>query len=250
MIYEINHYYELRKWHEKRNDRRSERNLCNCIKKPEKNSGLQRGLNPWLRDTGAMLYQLSYEATDVGSRSIVGSYVPVKEMSVNDIWNKSYMNCGNEMKMKKWSLQWMQFMQLRKEAWKKFRTSTGFEPVTSRYRCNALPTELWSHHWSPEFFFQASLHVHYHPVPQPILKSHYRVCLLLYFYFRRRIFCWEIYDTSLVMRTIMQTLFKKSVTLNKIWHISRTIFNVHIDNTLSIRGIDKIFSSREEACLY
>ena len=47
---------------------------------------------------GAMLYQLSYEATDVGRRSTVGSYVPVKEMSVNDIWNKSYMNCGNEMK--------------------------------------------------------------------------------------------------------------------------------------------------------
>ena len=43
-----------------------------------------------------MLYQLSYEAIDVGSRSVVGSYVPVKEMSVNDIWNKSYMNCGNE----------------------------------------------------------------------------------------------------------------------------------------------------------
>ena len=48
--------------------------------------------------TGEMLYQLSYEATDIGSRSIVGSYAPVKEMSVNDIWNKSYMNCGNEMK--------------------------------------------------------------------------------------------------------------------------------------------------------
>ena len=28
------------------NDRRSERNLCNSVKKPEKNSGLQRGLNP------------------------------------------------------------------------------------------------------------------------------------------------------------------------------------------------------------
>ena len=64
----------------------------------KKNSGLQRGLNPWPRDTGAMLYHLSYEATDVGSGSIVGSYVPVKEMSLNDIWNKSYMNCGNEMK--------------------------------------------------------------------------------------------------------------------------------------------------------
>ena len=57
----------------------------------KKNSGLQRGLNPWPRDTGAMLYQLSYEATDVGSRSIVGSYVPVKEVSVNDIWNNSYI---------------------------------------------------------------------------------------------------------------------------------------------------------------
>ena len=56
-------------WWKWRNDSRSERNLCNCVKKPEKNSGLQRGLNPWPRDTGAMLYQLSYEATDVGSRS-------------------------------------------------------------------------------------------------------------------------------------------------------------------------------------
>ena len=47
--------------------------------------------------------------------------------------------------MKIWSSQWTQFMQLRKEAWKNFRTSTGFEPVTSQYRCDALPTELWSH---------------------------------------------------------------------------------------------------------
>ena len=46
----------------------------------KKNSGLQRGLSPWPRDTGAMLYQVSYEATDVGTRSIVGSYVPVKEI--------------------------------------------------------------------------------------------------------------------------------------------------------------------------
>ena len=65
--------------------------------------------------------------------------------TVNDIWTKSYMNCGNEMKVKKWSSQRTQSMQLHKEAWKKFRTSTGFEPVTSRYWCDALPTELWSH---------------------------------------------------------------------------------------------------------
>ena len=55
------------------------------------------------------------------------------------------MNCGNETKMKKWSSQWTQFMQLRKRSLKKkFRTSTGFEPVISRYRCGSLPTELWS----------------------------------------------------------------------------------------------------------
>ena len=37
------------------------------------------------------------------------------------------------VKMKKLSLQWTQFMQLRKTAWnKKFRTSTGFELVTLR----------------------------------------------------------------------------------------------------------------------
>ena len=33
--------------------------------------------------------------------------------------------------MKKWSSQWTQFMQLRKEAWKKFRTLTGFERLSS-----------------------------------------------------------------------------------------------------------------------
>ena len=124
----------------------------------KKKKKLQDFNEVWTRDlaiTGAMLYQLSYEATDVGSRSIVGSYVPVKEMSVIDIWNKSYMNCGNEMKMKKWWSQRTQFMQLRKEAWKKnTKTKTkkrnsglqrGLKPWPRDYRCDALPNELWSH---------------------------------------------------------------------------------------------------------
>ena len=84
-----------------KNDRRSEPNLCNCVRRPKKIQDFNR---VWTRDlaiTDVTLYQLSYEATDVGSRSIVGSYVPVKEMSVNDISNKSYTNCANEMKMKK-----------------------------------------------------------------------------------------------------------------------------------------------------
>ena len=56
------------------------------------------------------------------------------------------MNCGNEMKMKKWSLQWMQFMQLHKEAWKKNSgLQWGLNPWPRNYRCDVLPTELWSH---------------------------------------------------------------------------------------------------------
>ena len=45
----------------------------------------------YLAITCAMLYQLSYEATDVGSRSTVGSYVPVKEMSVNLCFKRSQL---------------------------------------------------------------------------------------------------------------------------------------------------------------
>ena len=72
------------KW---RNDSRSERNLCNYVKKPEKKIEDLNGVwTRYLAITGVMLYQLSYEA-----RSIVGSYVSVKEMSVNDIRN----NCIN-----------------------------------------------------------------------------------------------------------------------------------------------------------
>ena len=33
----------------------------------------------------------------------------------------------------------------KEEAWKNIRGATGFEPVTSQYRCDAWPTELWSH---------------------------------------------------------------------------------------------------------
>ena len=79
--YERNHMWTADNWNQMKNDPRSyDRNFYNCVKKPEKNSGLQRGLNPWPRDTGATLYQLSYEATGVGSMSILGSYVPVKDM--------------------------------------------------------------------------------------------------------------------------------------------------------------------------
>ena len=65
-----------------------------------------------------MLYQLSYEATDVGSRSIVGSYVPVKEMSVNDIMNPQ-LTCSQR--------QWLHSSAGR--ASHRYREVTGSNPV-------------------------------------------------------------------------------------------------------------------------
>ena len=79
-----------------------------------------------------MFYQLSYEATDIGSRSIVGSYVPVKEMSVNDIWNKSCMNCGNEMKK-------MIVLLNTKKTEKKTKDKFDLQQIFMLGRCSSLP---------------------------------------------------------------------------------------------------------------
>ena len=51
------------------------------------------------------------------------------------------------LKMKKWSSQWPQCMQLRKEAWRKKNAGLqrGLNPWPRDYRCDALPTELWNH---------------------------------------------------------------------------------------------------------
>ena len=92
-------------WNQMKNNPRSyDRNCYNCVKKPEKNSGLQWGLNPWPCDTGATLYQLSYEATDVVSRSILGSYVPVKDMWMNDAYEINHMWTADMKSNEEWSI--------------------------------------------------------------------------------------------------------------------------------------------------
>ena len=55
----------------------------------------------WTRDLAIPVRrsnQLSYEATDVGSRSIIGSYVSVKVKNASDVYDINHMNCGNEIK--------------------------------------------------------------------------------------------------------------------------------------------------------
>ena len=85
-----------------------------------------------------------------------------KTLIVNDIWNKSYMNCGNEMEMKKWSSQWTQFMQLRKEAWKKIWPApnvSGFIAQLVEHRTGIARSRVQPR-WSPEFFSRFSTQLH------------------------------------------------------------------------------------------
>ena len=89
MIYEINHIWTAEMKWKWRNDRRIERNLCNCVKKPEKISALQRGLNPFPRDTGAMLYQLSYQASDVVHIWFI-SYIVNTHLFHGNIWTNNW----------------------------------------------------------------------------------------------------------------------------------------------------------------
>ena len=70
----------------------------------------------------------------LSAKSIFQCLVPESVRLISDEW--SHINSGYSSS-KQWSSQlWSQFKQLRIEAWKS--TSTGFESVTSRYRCDAL----------------------------------------------------------------------------------------------------------------
>ena len=104
----------LWKW---RNDHRSERNLCNSVKKPQKK--IQDFNGVWTRDLIIPVWystNWAMKPLTLGACQLWVHRFPWKKW-VFMIYEKLYMNCGNEMKMK-WSSQWTQFMQLRKEAWK------------------------------------------------------------------------------------------------------------------------------------
>ena len=59
-------------------------------------------------------------------------------------WNNSYLNCGYGRKWRMIIAAIFQFKQLERRSLKKtgFRDSNPWPP---RYRCDALPTQLWSH---------------------------------------------------------------------------------------------------------
>ena len=72
-------------------------NLNNWKEEAWKNQGFNGIRTRNLRDTGAMLYQLSYEATrwERGQFIILSSYLPVQwNDEVFFIWNNSYLYCS------------------------------------------------------------------------------------------------------------------------------------------------------------
>ena len=70
-------------------------NLCNCIRGLKKK--IQDFNEVWTHDLTIPVWcsnQLSYEAADVGSWSILCSYVPVKEMNVIDVYEmNNHLTC-------------------------------------------------------------------------------------------------------------------------------------------------------------
>ena len=76
-----------------------EHNLCNCVSKPENNSGLQRDMNLWLCDADVMLKPT--ESWSHWCWELV-NYVFICSRERDEfercIWNKSYRNCRNENK--------------------------------------------------------------------------------------------------------------------------------------------------------
>ena len=95
-------------------------NLCNCERSLKK---IQDFNGVWTCECVVLVRcsnQLSYEATDVGSWSVMCSYVPVKEMNVTDVYEINHISTAEMKSSEEWSLQlWMQFMQLRKKPEKK-----------------------------------------------------------------------------------------------------------------------------------
>ena len=137
----MDHIYELRIWNQVK--LWSWHLWTQFLQLPREAWKIQDFNGVWTRDLAIPVRrsnQLSYEATDVGSWSFVGSNVPVRNEWTMKWYMKwiIYMNCGYEIK---WSYDPGSYERNLCNCVKKpenFRTSTGFEPMTSRYRCDAL----------------------------------------------------------------------------------------------------------------
>ena len=126
--YEIKWSYGLRSY---------ESNFCNCVEKPEKirtSTGFEPVTSRYRCDA---LTHWAMKPLTLGAGHL---WVLIVPWGMNQwwIWNESYMNCGYEIKWSYGLRSYESNFCNCVEKPEKIRTSTGFEPVTSRYRCEAL----------------------------------------------------------------------------------------------------------------
>ena len=145
----IQHYSDwvctavMSKWRYERSSRLI-RNLSNCEREAWKKFRLQRDSNPW-----PLRYRCSALPTELWSHNcweqvnFSGSIMPLRVIQHYSDWVCTAV-------MSKWRYERSSRLirnlsNCEREAWKKFRLQRDSNPWPLRYRCSALPTELWSH---------------------------------------------------------------------------------------------------------
>ena len=107
----------------------------------KKNQGFNGIRTRDLRNTGAMLYQLSYEATHWERGQFIEFVSPVRSDMMRSIYEIIHILSTVVDESEEWLAQLIfQFKQLKKSGLQR-----DSNPRPPRHRCDALPTELWSH---------------------------------------------------------------------------------------------------------
>ena len=157
----IQHYSDwvctavMSKWRHERSSRLI-RNLSNCVREAWKKFRLQRDSNPW-----PLRYRCSALPTELWSHNcweqvnFSGSIMPLRVIQHYSDWVCTAV-------MSKWrhersSRLIRNLSNCVREAWKKFRLQRDSNPWPLRYRCSALPTELWSHNCWEQVNFSGSI---------------------------------------------------------------------------------------------
>ena len=143
------------KWRHERSSRLI-RNLSNCEREAWKKFRLQRDSNPW-----PLQYRCSALPTELWSHNcweqvnFSGSIMPLRVIQHYSDWVCTAV-------MSKWrhersSRLIRNLSNCEREAWKKFRLQRDSNPWPLRYRCSALPIELWSHNCWEQVNFSGSI---------------------------------------------------------------------------------------------
>ena len=111
-----------------------------------KKSGLQQDSHPWPPRYRCDALPTELWSHTLGARSIYWVHISHEEWNgVKYIWNNSYLNSGCRWKWRISSQLVFQFNELERRSLKQSGLQRDSNPWPPRCRCDAPPTELWSH---------------------------------------------------------------------------------------------------------